>query len=434
MNGKLTFQQRFRKLENHLAKPHPDASSGAAGPPGAPGAVGPTGATGPTGPAGEDGGAAFVTVAASDTPADLRDAATYQCDGTADQVEIQAACDAMDPNTGTSFGTVVLLPGKFFLTAPVEVKAGLIGSGRFVTRIDYRGDIVGQYAFTTSWVTRIAHLQIELPTNFDGGGIDISGGDVVIEDVQIVLGGLRADAVIRVVGSNAWIQDCFMQSYEGLGIDVQSSGLVRIAGNIMNCATGIVAKGSIPYIAFNKIGSGATPGGGYLVGDPSYADAIGCAIALLETDNAHIVSNNLDAIPKHGILLAESSSNVIIGNSISSFGQVNPDPGSYSGIHLRTNSSDNLVQTNQIIEGTHINADYGIRVADSTCWDNFVTNNDLSGGWLVAAFGNSGTNTITRPGNNPGDSGLTDADIPATIARDTEVATAVSDHLMPYLL
>lgn len=68
-----------------------------------------------------------LTVAASDAPQEAKDAAQYVCDGTADDVQIQAALDAI-ASTG---GTVKLTEGTFTLSVAVKLYANcqLIGSG-----------------------------------------------------------------------------------------------------------------------------------------------------------------------------------------------------------------------------------------------------------------------------------------------------------------
>lgn len=68
----------------------------------------------------------LVTVAASDTPSAMLAGAAYLCDGTADEVEIQAALDSL-PSTG---GVVQLLPGRYTVAATIRVeKHGTIFSG-----------------------------------------------------------------------------------------------------------------------------------------------------------------------------------------------------------------------------------------------------------------------------------------------------------------
>lgn len=57
-----------------------------------------------------------LVVAASDAPQDQKDAADYVCDGTADQVEIQAAHDAF-----TTGGKVVLTIGTFNISSSINI-------------------------------------------------------------------------------------------------------------------------------------------------------------------------------------------------------------------------------------------------------------------------------------------------------------------------
>jgi hypothetical protein len=69
-------------------------------------------------------------VAANDAPADVKNQADYVCDGTADDVEIQAAIDAL-----TSGGTLVLSPGTFTLATTLTLgeNVRMIGQGRSTT-------------------------------------------------------------------------------------------------------------------------------------------------------------------------------------------------------------------------------------------------------------------------------------------------------------
>ena len=67
---------------------------------------------------GSAGGSVVVTVAASDAPDEIRAAADYRCDGTADQSEINAALAAVATAGG---GTVQLTAGHFALTNPIEI-------------------------------------------------------------------------------------------------------------------------------------------------------------------------------------------------------------------------------------------------------------------------------------------------------------------------
>lgn len=73
--------------------------------------------------AGSGGGGGYTSiqriVASATAPADVRAAATYVCDGVADQVEIQAALDDARDNGG---GEILLTVGDFHLTEPLSIE------------------------------------------------------------------------------------------------------------------------------------------------------------------------------------------------------------------------------------------------------------------------------------------------------------------------
>jgi len=85
-----------------------------------------------------------LSVAASDA-SDLDKArADYICDGTADDVEIQAAIDAL-----TGAGTVYLYAGTYNLSSPLTLKSGLTIEGVFPQKKDVEGsDIPDGYTAT----------------------------------------------------------------------------------------------------------------------------------------------------------------------------------------------------------------------------------------------------------------------------------------------
>ena len=75
---------------------------------------------------------ATIVIAASDSTAADKASADFVCDGVADNVEIQAAFDAIDTNAGMVGGKVLLLEGTFSIAAGVEVngrRASLEGMG-----------------------------------------------------------------------------------------------------------------------------------------------------------------------------------------------------------------------------------------------------------------------------------------------------------------
>lgn len=96
---------------------------------------------------GSGGSLPYEIVAATDAPQAWKDAATRQCDGTSDNVEIQAAIDALD----TSGGIVMLSPGNFAIAAALdftgndntdtETTVQLIGAGIRATNLNGASNI-----------------------------------------------------------------------------------------------------------------------------------------------------------------------------------------------------------------------------------------------------------------------------------------------------
>lgn len=137
--------------------------------------------------AGGGGGGAspFITVAASNTPVSLQSGATYVCDGTADQEELQAALDDL-PASG---GWVQALPGNFNLTAPVRVeKHGVLYAGSGMGSVGNASQLALGTRFTvSSGFSGAAAILVQLPANdvcvssvtlrdFMVDGADVAGG------------------------------------------------------------------------------------------------------------------------------------------------------------------------------------------------------------------------------------------------------------------
>ncbi len=82
-----------------------------------------------------------VSVAASNAPADAKAAAAYVCDGTADDVEIQAAIDGF----GSIGGTVELSAGDFTIAATLVLKprTSVIGQGKRATQVTRANGVSG---------------------------------------------------------------------------------------------------------------------------------------------------------------------------------------------------------------------------------------------------------------------------------------------------
>jgi hypothetical protein len=104
---------------------------------------------------GTTGRCATFVVAANNSAILAKAQADYVCDGTADNVEIQAAIDAVYPFGGM----VLLLAGKYFISSTIHMRGGII----------LAGEAVGAGGITYgTWLT--------LSTNANCDVIDVDGG------------------------------------------------------------------------------------------------------------------------------------------------------------------------------------------------------------------------------------------------------------------
>lgn len=103
-----------------------------------------------------------VVVAATDAPASWKSVARYRCDGTADDVQINAAIQSLnhDPTVGRIGGVVELSPGTFTIAAPINIDLSwltLKGQGCYITMVKagtYSGDGIRftQTSYCSGWV------------------------------------------------------------------------------------------------------------------------------------------------------------------------------------------------------------------------------------------------------------------------------------------
>lgn len=143
-------------------------------------------------------------VAASDAPDAQKAAANYVCDGTADQVEIQAALDAL-----SSGGRLVLSEGTFYCTAILTLYSNqvIVGQGKYRTTLKWAngaGAMAGSGGAATDghgllFIDSLTNVEIrdlgvdcnyanQSPTTCNSNGIYIHGPS-----------------------SNVWVQFCFIQ-------------------------------------------------------------------------------------------------------------------------------------------------------------------------------------------------------------------------------
>ena len=120
----------------------------------------------------------MILVAASDASAAVRASADYVCDGTADEVQINAAIDALTAESrtvaGCSGGTIQLSAGSFSLAATIGLphQVSLVGEGVYATWVKIANDAncpaITLESGANKGFQRIAHMYIDC--NKAGGG------------------------------------------------------------------------------------------------------------------------------------------------------------------------------------------------------------------------------------------------------------------------
>lgn len=355
-----------------------------------------------------------VMVAASDASKKARVLASYRCDGTADDVGIQAAIDSL-PSGG---GKVVLSEGTFTLAALIDL----------TTRSDVEIEGVG-------WATIL-----KMGDGVDAAGV-LGGGAVsriYLHDFQIdgnranntlgnglrFLTGTAADCRIErlyihdadqrgmsITGDRFHVSHCFIKDCDnaGIGLNSGADGCIIIDNEISSCdGDGIFVGSAQCTIAGNKchensdtgINIGGT-GGHICIGNECYLN-----------DNS-------------GINTGGASHLIILGNVCFANGRKVDTPRSNAGIRIRDDTGDTQTSKYVVCNGNRCYEDdttyalpggalgqlYGIEIdspAGTKTPDNLIIQgNELTvidaapGGWTAILRTDVGSTTAIR--NNLGD-------------------------------
>ena len=299
-------------------------------------------------------GAATITIAASDSLPQSKANATYVCDGTDDNVEIQAAIDSLPEAKGKETwhsiggGSIQLLEGTFNIGATIKFydkPVSLLGTGRYSTSLMLQKEVnadmllIGTGKAQGIPAGRLAHMTLNGQSVFQtkGSGIRMKSGDmVVIEHVRV-----------------------YDFKEHGIFLDGTSPAIRPCVGTIENCRIEYNKKHGIYFgpgsegwmIKGNWIGDNGTTGEAYhgifiqsLYGVPAEAKQPGGA------SNSYMIIGNLIWQNRCTQISIDGGAHIMItGNMILSSPYENIKL--YGGAHLITITDNAIHSANEFGKG-----------------------------------------------------------------------------------
>lgn len=267
-------------------------------------------------------GSQTLIVAASDAPSKVRARADYICDGTDDDVQIQAALDAL------SQGTVLLTEGTYTIGASIEMrtKKGLIGIG--------------------------ISTVLQSKNSLDDHVIDNSSGSLqyfcILRDFRVVgndANNTTGDCVHANMAHTWWMENLHLDDGAGRGIDISGDASnIALNNHIINCRIENSATQGLFVSSFapnNHIV-------GNIIGGTDDWYGIECA-----NDENIFVDNHIHSTSNSGVLVS-GENNKFIGNIVESSGSHGFD---ISGDHNKFIGNTAFNNTN---DGFNVNADYNV--------------------------------------------------------------------------
>jgi parallel beta-helix repeat protein len=352
------------------------------------------------------GRTATFTIAAADSSALAKAQADLVCDGIDDDVQIQAAIDAL-PSVG---GSVRLMEGTFTISSAIEMGNNTVLEGSGVGCLNPSGTLVDG---AVSYIVLANSADCTMITNADlanhnitiknlcldgnkanqsaGDGIYIiNGRECLIEHVRIYDAyddGIEFD---RDATSNSnLVTGCRIQASGDDGLRL-ASGVSdnRITENIILTSGGenLVIVGGFNQIIGNHLGNASGHGAHFYRSQGN-------------TFTGNVVNRN----DKHGVFVQESSNNVIVGNMIS---DNNQDNGAFDGIQIACanggqESLYNIIGLNRILDetGQHKYAIREVETAGAVDWTQTLGNilSDGATGSILLVGGNSTDTNNLKP-------------------------------------
>ena len=284
----------------------------------------------------------------------------YLCDGTDDQVEINAAIQAL-PSGG---GEIVILDGTYNISATINISIDnvtLNGNGNNTVLLrEFSSSVINGIIVLSNDNCIISKLKIEGNKNLYAG---------------------TSNRGIYITGDNNQISECLVQNAGGYGISFNGSINCKVNKNFCssNGRNGIDVSGigSYNYIISNNIctnnskdGIALTNGdissiieGNICIGNGRYGIQV-------PGDNI-IVSGNICNNNQHGIYFNTSNHSIAIGNSCYN--------NSVYGIYFNTNVFYSNVSSNVIFKSSYASTEYPIYVAGNNNTSNLFSSNQIYG-------------------------------------------------------
>mgnify|MGYP001562129777 CR=1 FL=1 len=343
-------------------------------------------------------GAPTLLVAASDAGVLTRRRADYLCDGVADDVQIQAAIDALPANGGR----VLLSEGIFSISAtilaqltgsyadPYRPSLVLAGMGKDATRLTSANSVNGHMIQTDTPASELLFSIRDLSLN--GNRANQTAGDVLrlrarrnyVENVGVFNGYDGGIYAASGPGGNTviMVRQCI---FNGSNHNIILDGCVDSI--IDNAEMGQPVQANI---YFN--------GGGTILVCNSYfwggqTAGWSCLINVGDVENVMVMNNRFDSNKSHEIALPSGACNwQIIGNEFR--GLLAGQEGNYDVINLAGSNTDIIIANNRVINLT--GARYSRMVKEGGAGVDYILllGNNARGGYLNGFHDLTGANNV----------------------------------------
>jgi len=244
-----------------------------------------------------------------------RNMANFVCDGVGDEVEINAALNALP----LQHGRVILLEGTYILAHPITIPGSYIileGQG-WSTLLDGDGLPTTEHGIIISSFSGVHIKNLAIQT-MNGGGktchcifIEDGANEFIIQEVYF----LDSDSdAIHIEGTSinkGWILDNFIEGADDYGISVDMGALDRMTNLIIS--KNYIASVGVDGIYFGNTGN---PADHCVISDNIIVTNDGCGIYAWTGVWLTINDNSLDNNLSYGIYLRDVSDSTIEDNII----------------------------------------------------------------------------------------------------------------------